>query len=157
MTDVALTIPLSDFDYEKALDTWRWLLPSDFKPFVMTAFGDCILVAPDGRIHMLDLVEGRIKPLAASATEFNHAIDNDPDKRNEWLMERLVIDQADRGIRLNTGQCFGFKIPPVVGGEFDAKNIVPYEIVAYVRFAGDFHEQFKDLPDGSQIEFRIVD
>lgn len=157
MTDVPLTIPLDDFDHERALDAWRWLVPADFQPFLLTAFGDWILGAPDGAIYLMDTLEGQLTRIAETGREFNHCVDNDEAKRDAWLFEGIVIGQASRGVFLEKGQCFGWVIPPIMGGAIEADNIEPHNIIAYETVVGALHKQIRDLPPGTKVSKITVD
>lgn len=89
--------------------------------------------------------------------EFNEVVDNDADKRDKWLMEGLVLGQASRGVFLEKGSCFGFKIQPIIGGSFDTDNIRPYDIIAYQTIVGALHKQIKNLPPDAVIGKFTVD
>jgi hypothetical protein len=157
MADVQLTISLDDFDHARVLDAWKWLMPADFKPFLLTAFGDWILGAPDGAIYLMDTLEGQLTRIAETGREYNDCVDNDQDKRDSWLYEGLVIGQASRGVFLEKGECFGWIIPPIIGGSFEADNIKPHNIVAYETVVGALHQQIRDLPPGSTVSRFTVD
>jgi len=49
------------------------------------------------------------------------------------------------------------KIPFVAGGEFVLENLYLADIVKGMKFRAFFANKIKNLPDGSQIEFKIVD
>lgn len=49
------------------------------------------------------------------------------------------------------------KIPFVVGGEFVLNNLYLADAVEGMKFRADIANQIKDLPDGAQIKFNIVD
>lgn len=49
------------------------------------------------------------------------------------------------------------KIPFVAGGEFVLDNLYLADVVDGMRFRADIANQIRDLPDGAQIKFNIVD
>jgi hypothetical protein len=55
------------------------------------------------------------------------------------------------GIRLRPGQCYGFKTPPVLGGQYVVENVGPLPICDYVGAYGTLHEQLRDLPYGTEV------
>jgi len=48
-------------------------------------------------------------------------------------------------------------IPGALGGEYAISNIKTAPLVELVRFSGDLGRQIADLPDGAQIEIKVVD
>ena len=109
-----LLIRTADLDCPRLLSYWRWLLQKDYHPIVMTAFGDWFLLDDDGSVHFLDLVAGKLSKAADTGEEFKQVMGR-PEKLDEWFMADLVQALLDAGIVLGPGQCYGYKIPPVVG------------------------------------------
>ena len=151
----SLTIKLEAFDSERALGAWRWLLPNAHHPFAISLFGDWLLESPDGGIHLMDTLEGRVSHLAATRTHFIQAVENDDEVRDEWLLEGLALGQASRGNMLLPGQCYGFKVPPILGAPIEPENICSCEIVSYENFLGEMHEKIRALPPGARIDRMI--
>lgn len=153
----SLTIPLDAFDAGKALEAWRWLLPDRYQPFAISLFGDWLVEAPDGSVHLMDTLEGRLTGLAASRTGFAETVESNEDCRDEWLLEGLVLGQASRGIVLKAGHCFGFEVPPILGAPIAPENILPCEIVSYEVFVGALHERLRTMPPGTDISKLTTD
>ncbi|QDQ29377.1 SMI1/KNR4 family protein [Chitinimonas arctica] len=59
--------------------------------------------------------------------------------------------------RLATGTRLVPKIPFVTGGEFEIENMYPLEAVKSMHFRANLATQIKDLPDGAQIKWNIID
>ena len=76
------------------------------------------------------------------------------DNSNNWLMIPLVDQCVAAGMVLNADQCYGFKMPPILGGEYSVDNIVPISLSEHYSFLADIYRQTKDLPDGMKV--RIV-
>ena len=49
------------------------------------------------------------------------------------------------------------KLPFVAGGEFVLDNLYLADAVEGMKFRADIANQIKDLPDGAQIKFDVVD
>lgn len=45
----------------------------------------------------------------------------------------------------------------LLGGEYAISNIKTAPLVELVRLSGDIGRQIKDLPDGAQIELKVVE
>jgi hypothetical protein len=70
---------------------------------------------------------------------------------DEWFIPQLVGDILALGITRASHECFGFKKPPVLGGEYDPSNFEPTDISVHFSVLGQLHEQVKDLPEGTPI------
>ncbi|MDB5390188.1 MAG: hypothetical protein JWM11_5834, partial [Planctomycetaceae bacterium] len=51
-----------------------------------------------------------------------------PDRANEWLLPQLVGDLKESGVKLQTGECYGYKLPPIVGGKMEPDNFEPTDL-----------------------------
>jgi len=118
-------------DWSKALESWSWLVPREFTLWLVNRFADLLLVLRDGTVHMLDVGAGT-------------------------LMIPLVDRIVAAGIHLETGQCYGFKKSPVIGGEYTVENVVALPIWDYLGAYGLFHVQIHDLPDGTEVALKVI-
>ncbi len=64
---------------------------------------------------------------------------------------QLVGDILATGKRLQPGQCFGYKVPPVLGGEVEPDNFEPTDLQVHFGILGQIHREVKDLPEGTPI------
>lgn len=149
-------IDQSGIDWPKALESWSWLLPSKFSLWLVNRFADLFLVLPDGTVHMLDVGSGTLTKLADSRDDFCAKIDQG-DNANQWLMLPLVDKLVATGVNLRPGQCYGFKTPPVLGGNYTVDNASPLPAWDYLGAYGSIHEQLRDVPDGSMAVLKVVD
>ncbi|HEX4612513.1 MAG TPA: T6SS immunity protein Tdi1 domain-containing protein, partial [Urbifossiella sp.] len=76
---------------------------------------------------------------------------------HEWLMIPLVDQLVAAGVVLAPGTCYGFKTPPVLGGEYAVDNVGPLPIPDYLGAYGSIHKQLRDLPDGTQVVLEVTD
>ena len=152
-----LTIDLDGFDAEAALSAWQWLLPASHRPIALSYFGDWLLEAPDGDILLMDTLEGQITHLVPSRAQLLDSLAQDPALRDEWLLEGLAIGMREKGIELRPGQCFGFKVPPILGAPISVDNIQVTDIVPYQLFVGQLHQRLASLPPGTAIGEITVD
>ena len=94
--------------------------------------------------------------IARSTEQYNELI-KDKDFLTDWHMDALVEKaEAEYGIQ-SKDRCFCLKIPAVLGGPYDIDNIGTVSRLELILFSGDIAEQIKDVPDGSQIEFKFID
>src|SRR5437868_3317469 len=104
-------IDQAGIDWQKALSTWSWLVPPEFTLLLVNHIADLFLVLPDGTVHMLDVGAGTLTKVAENRDDFCVRIDEE-DNANDWLAIPLVDKLVAAGIRLQPGECYGFKKLP---------------------------------------------
>ncbi len=75
----------------------------------------------------------------------------------DWYMEALLAQAKEALGPLWEGRKYHLVIPGVLGGEYALSNIKTAPLVELVRLSGDIGRQIKDLPDGTEIELKVVD
>ncbi|WP_165356327.1 T6SS immunity protein Tdi1 domain-containing protein [Sphingosinicella sp. BN140058] len=137
-------------DILRGLDGWSWLNLDGLVVIAVSAFGDLFLQAPDGTIRMLDTIGGELREVAADLPDFAERL-QDGDVRADLLLPALVEGARDTGLRLEAGECYDFRLPPVLGGEMNVEAIGKTPFVVKLDLAGQLHAQVKDLPPGTPI------
>lgn len=67
-----------------------------------------------------------------------------------------LVEKLSRGKRrLGAGQCQGFKLLPVLGGDHDTDDVYATSLAEYWAFCGDVHPRIDGLPEGAPIKIRI--
>jgi hypothetical protein len=146
----------SQEQYEKALESWRWLVPEDAIPLLASSFGD-IFFAYRGMVFYLDLVNGAFDLVAESMEDLENLLKS-KDGQENYLMATLSITMQKQGYSLAPDQVFDFKTTPRLGGEISLENIQVMDFVSAVNVAGQIHQQIKDLPPGTRIDdVNIID
>ncbi len=145
-----LTVNPYGLDLKGLLSEWRWLVDESFEPVVISALGDLFLRHDDGSIFWLDAGWGRLSRVAESAEEFKRLM-VEPENAELWFRPHLVGDLLTAGQPLQQGKCFGYKIPPVLGGQAEPGNFEPTDLQVHLGVLGQIHRQVKDLPPGTPI------
>jgi hypothetical protein len=149
-------IDQSGKDWSELFSGWTAALPPSFTVWLVNRFGDVFAVFEDGSVHMLDVGTGAIQRLADSRDDFAAKIDA-VGNANNWLMIPLVDQCVAAGLTLSQDQCYGYKIPPILGGKYTVENVSPTSLsVHYSRLAHIFR-QTKNLPDGTRIKMDVID
>src|SRR5438552_7886727 len=81
------------------LDDWRWLVPSTAKVWLMNRFAELVLLLDDGSVSYLETSGGKLRNIARDKTDFTVA-----------------------GMVLGANQCYGFILPPTLGGQYEVAN-----------------------------------
>jgi hypothetical protein len=148
-------IEQDDKNWNEFMSDWRFLLPESFAIWLVNRFGDIVLVVEDGSVHFFDVGAGTIRRVADNREHFCTLIDQD-DNGNEWLMMDLTDDCVAAGLKLSANQCYSFKIPPILGGEYSVDNVAPADLAVHYSFQADICRQTKDLPDGTKVEIVVL-
>ena len=141
------------FDWPSLLAEWKWLLPPAFTVWIMNRFGDLFLVLDDGSVHLLDVGGGTLEKVAENRDDFATKID-DAEQAHQWLMIPLVDQLVSRSVTLGDGQCYSYKRPPTLGGDYTVENSFVLSIAQHYGAYGSIHRQIKDLPDGTEVVFK---
>jgi hypothetical protein len=148
-------IDQTDLDWQSLLEEWHWLLPPQFRVWLLTRTGDLFITVPDGSIYILDVGAGTVKQVSKSRDEFCSKID-EPGVADDWLMIPFVDQLVASGVVLGSGQCYSFRQLPVFGGAYTPDNRMAFPICEHFGGWGSVHRQMADLPDGSQVIIKPV-
>jgi hypothetical protein len=141
-------------NWSSLLAGWKSALPSTFTLWLVNRFGDLFVVFDDGSVHMLDVGLGVRRRLADNRDHFSKLLEVG-DNANTWLMIPLVNACVAAGMVLGgTTQCYGYKVPPILGGPYNVGNVVPLDLTTHYAILSNLYRQTKNLPDGTP--FRTV-
>jgi hypothetical protein len=132
---------------------WKDALPAAFTLWLVNRFGDLFVVFDDESVHMLDVGLGVRRRLADNREHFATLL-RLGNNANTWLMIPLVDACVSAGMVLGATQCYGYKVPPILGGTYNVGNIAPIELNVHYMSLADLYRQTKHLPDGTP--FRVV-
>lgn len=121
--------------------------------FAEDAFGNQFCIR-DNRVCSFDAETGALDVLASSLEEWAKRL------LSEYRVltgHPLIHLWQERNGSIPTGARLMPKIPFVLGGEYSLGNLYALSDVRAMRSRGNLARQLKNLPDGSQIEFRVVD
>jgi Domain of unknown function (DUF1851) len=141
-------------DWPTLLEAWGSVLPASFTLWLVNRLGDVFFIAEDGSVYVLDVGTGRVRRLAESRTQFSEQMDI-PGNANHWLMIPLVDRCVSAGLRLASGQCYAFKVPPILGGKYSVENIWVNGLAPNYSFLASFHDQIKHVPDGTRVKIIV--
>ncbi|HEV7405893.1 MAG TPA: T6SS immunity protein Tdi1 domain-containing protein [Chthoniobacteraceae bacterium] len=146
-----LTVALDTHSRDDLLSEWRWQINGGFQIILISSLGDLFLSDSAGHIHWLDSGAGRLNEVAAGLDEFQQ-LRQQPAYVAEWFAPRLVGAILQRGVRLAPGQCFSYKLPPILGGQMEPTNFEATDLCVHLSILGQINRRAKDLPDGTPIE-----
>ena len=144
-------LPVTDILFE-----WRWKLGGAAKALALSKSGDAFIVHPDGHVDWLDTGVGQVHEVASSVTAFWRLLEQPQD-----AARLLLAPVVEEFIRLKgpipLGRCLGFTRLPALGGTYTVENRWLAPIVEHFGVTGEMHRQIRDLPDGTQVQVRVVE
>lgn len=143
-------------DWSELLSGWLGVLPASFTVWLVNRVGGVFAVFEDGSVHMLDVGTGVVQRLADNRDDFATRIDAD-NNANNWLMIPLVDQCVAAGLTLSEDQCYGYKVPPILGGKYEVENVSPINLSVHYSLLADIFRQTKGLPDGTRIKAVVID
>ena len=114
-------------------------------PFAQDQMGDQFLIR-DGVILRLSAETGEIEPLADGLDDFLAKVQND--------IETFLT--VGLGHRMEPGQLL-HAFPPFCVRDAVSPSLRAMAATEVIRFHADLARQIRDVPDGGQIEFKVVD
>ena len=120
-------------DWVKLLSYWTPPLPPRFTLWLVNRLGDVFAVLETHAVIRLDVGRGNCEEIAGSREHFAQLLDAD-DNADLWLRIRLVDACRRAGMHLSPHECYGFRIPPTLGGQYEASNLVPTHLAAHYSY-----------------------
>jgi len=121
----------------------------------MNQFGDMFLCNDKGEIYFLDIIKGEANKIADSVAELEVLL-LDKEVEASLFLTELLTELEREGITLAEGQCFSFRIPPVLGGKMESSNVEVCSISVHVSLVGQILRQVRHLAPGTKVgPFRI--
>jgi len=138
------------------IDSWAWVGLNPVQILAENDFGNLIVEDSDGAYWRLSPEDFYCEVIAHSRSKLDELLNNEEFKR-DWNKTALV-DQARKALGdLEEGKKYCLVIPSVLGGAYDISNIKIVPLFKLIRFSGHIAKEIHNLPDGQQIELKIID
>jgi hypothetical protein len=140
-----------EFDSQALRAHWNWVVPDHHVPLLISIFGDWVFCAEDGGHWALSILDGSYFKVAEDCEDF------DTKKRSfEWLSENFIAEWqeiSDRaGVIPGANECIGWKIPPILGGEFCVENMKIFPMNSWQSIMGQVLRQFAERSSSGAAE-----
>lgn len=136
-------------------DAWGWIGIDPQEIVVENEFGNLIVKDYDDKFWRLCPEDVYCEVVAESIEEYNALIKNE-EFLEDWFMSAMV-EEAEKALgALEPGQKYHMVIPGILGGEYGGSNVKTAPLHELIRFSGNLGKQIKDLPDGAEIELKVV-
>lgn len=136
--------------------SWGWIGIEPEEIVGENDFGNLMIRDVEGKYWRLCPEDVYCKVVAGNRKELD-ALATNQEFLADWHMEALVAQAKQALGPLPEGRKYHLVIPGALGGEYAISNIKTAPLVELVRLSGDIGRQIKDLPDGAQIELKVVE
>ena len=117
------------------LADWRWLGLGRIAPIFLSRFGNWFFHRPDGSVHMLDVTEGTLEPVAPDFDRFQAAV-NTQEWQEQYLYSPLVLKYRRQGIVASGRQAIGFAPHPAFAQSLDACTVTVLDMLVWQSICG---------------------
>ncbi|MEL7488204.1 MAG: T6SS immunity protein Tdi1 domain-containing protein [Pseudomonadota bacterium] len=137
-------------------DAWGWTGIDPLRVVSQNDFGNLIIRDKDGKYWRLCPEDVYCEVIAKDQNELDN-LSKDAEFLEDWRMSALVEAARNSVGLLTEGRAYHLVIPGALGGAYDVSNIRSAPIVELIRFSGDLGKQIRDLPDGEQVQLKLID
>lgn len=119
-------------------------------------FGNFIVLGEDQAYWRICPEELTCEVVAGSQPDYLQLVESE-DFQMDWNMTNLVQLARTHLGRLKEGWAYYLVVPATFGGRYYEANIRSVPLEELIGHSGDWALAIKDLPDGAQIELRVID
>jgi hypothetical protein len=130
-------------DWAGLLAPWSPPLPSRFTVWLVNRLGEPFVLGEEGQVIRLDVGAGVAETVASSREQFARLIDV-AENAQLWLRMQATDGCRAAGMRLGPSECFGFRLPPTLGGRYEPANLVPTRFAVHYSYQAYICQQ-KDI------------
>lgn len=137
-------------------NSWGW---TGIKPDEVVGendFGNLMVKDVEGQYWRICPEDIYCQVIANDRSELD-ALSKDQEFLRDWYMQQLVEQAKEHFSPLSEGRKFHLVIPGVLDGEYATSNIKTVSQVEQIRFSGDLGKQIESLPDGAQVQLKVID
>jgi hypothetical protein len=149
-----LTIAIPPERVKLPLEAWNWIGLDGKEPILVSAFGD-VFVEDNAGIWFLDTVEGKLERVCDGRSDL-HGILNSEEGAEHYLLAGLARAAADVGLVPKDGQCYDFKVPPVLGGKVELENLQVMDFMVSLDITGQVHQQARQMQPGTRVSKVVI-
>jgi hypothetical protein len=147
---------INKVDVQDITQAWLWKLQDQRRLFLISVVGDLFFIGNKDEVNWLDVGSGDLQTIAEDVDDFKQRL-HDSENIENWFLESIVQELYKSGQTLADNEVFSYKTLPIMGGDYNVSNFAPTDMSVHFTLAGQIHEQIKDLPDGTQVNLKVVD
>jgi len=136
-------------------DAWGWIGIEPQEVVIDNEFGNLIVKDISDKFWRLCPEDVYCEIVAESVEEYNALVKSE-EFLEDWFMSAMVQEAEGSLGKLAPGYKYQMVIPGVLGGEYGGSNVKVALLLEIIRFSGDLGKQIEELPEGAQIELKVV-
>lgn len=141
---------------EAIKESWGWIGIEPEEVVGENDFGNLIIRDTRGKYWRLCPEDVYCKVIAQNRAELDE-LSHNQEFLADWYMTALTeLARGTLGI-LAPGRKYHLAIPGALGGEYAISNIRTIQQIEQIRLSGYIGQQIEHLPDGAQIDLKIID
>lgn len=140
---------------QEIADAWGWVEINPVEVVGENDFGNLIVKDADEKYWRLCPEEVYFEIIAEDRESLDK-LSTDQEFLEDWYMAALVELAIKNHGQLEQGKKFHLTVPSILGGEYAIENIKQVPLIEQIRFSGSVGKQINELPDGAQIELKVV-
>ncbi len=140
---------------EAIKESWGWVGIEPEEVVGENDFGNLIIRDIQGRYWRLCPEDIYCRVVAENRGELD-ALSQNQEFLADWYMAALTEQAKEKLGPLQPGRKYHFAIPGVLGGEYGIANIRTVPQIEQIRFSGDIGQQIDELPEGAQVQLKVI-
>ncbi|NRA61828.1 MAG: DUF1851 domain-containing protein [Psychrobium sp.] len=140
---------------QEIINSWGWIGIEPIEVVEENYFGNLIIKDVNQQYWRLCPEDVYCEIVAQNRAELDE-LSQSQNFLEDWEMKNLVQQAKDKCGVLTEGNKYCLVIPGILGGAYDTSNIKIAPLLELVRFSGYVAKQIKDLPDGAEINLKVV-
>ncbi len=126
-------IDAANKDWSRLLAPFVPPLPPRFNVWLVNRLGEVFLLDESAAVMRLDVGSGTCAAVARGREHFAQLLGIGGNAQN-WLRIAQVDACRRIGMPLGDFECYGFRIPPTLGGGYEVTNLVPTNLAAHYSY-----------------------
>ena len=133
---------------------WKWMGVTATSVEATNEFGNVVFQSDKGQFWRIFPEDLKCEMIAPSEDIWQMVKEED-DFKQSWEMTEIVELAKSTLGDLEDGEKYCLKLPAILGGLYEERNIGKISHESLIRFTGEMGFQIKDMPDGEKISFDI--
>jgi hypothetical protein len=135
---------------------WSWKIGKPAAILSQNSFGNVIVQTEHDWFFRIIPEDPRCVLLGTSREEMEEETSTEEFKL-DWEM-KILVEKAEIILgKLDEGQCYHLVIPGILGGKYHVSNIKKISLTELLDFSGYVASKIENLPDGTKVEFRVIE
>lgn len=135
---------------------WGWVGINPVEIVTENEFGNLIIKDAEDKFWRLCPEEVYCEVVAESVGAYNMLI-KDRKFLDDWNMAGLLDSAVKKLGPLKEGYKYYLAVPGILNGDYSASNIKTAPFEKIIKWSGDLGHQVKDLPDGAEVELKVIE